>query len=106
MQNLNKISPDHPKVSYGKTGILIINLGTPESYKWIHIRSYLKEFLSDKRVIEVNRILWFFVLNFIILNLRPHKTAKKLQKDMATGFRHVSIKILYRDPKTEVTKKI
>ena len=64
MQNLKKISPDHPKVSYGKTGILIINLGTPESYKWIHIRSYLKEFLSDKRVIETTEFLWFFVIKF------------------------------------------
>ena len=59
-----------------KTGVLIVNLGTPDSTKWLDIRRYLKEFLSDRRVIEVNPILWKFILNFIILNLRPSKTAK------------------------------
>tara|TARA_S200000501_G_C20857448_1_gene758306 strand:- start:291 stop:1295 length:1005 start_codon:yes stop_codon:yes gene_type:complete len=78
MINLKK--KDHPKTLYGKTGILIINLGTPESYSWLSIRKYLKEFLKDRRVIEVNRILWFFVLNFIILTFRPHKTARNYKK--------------------------
>ena len=66
----------HPEVKFGKTGVLIINLGTPDSTKWLDIRRYLKEFLSDKRVIEVNPILWQLILNIIILNLRPSKTAK------------------------------
>ena len=42
---------DHPQVKYGKTGVLIINLGTPDSTSWLDIRKYLKEFLSDRRVI-------------------------------------------------------
>ena len=66
----------HPEVKFGKTGVLIINLGTPDSTKWLDIRRYLKEFLSDKRVIEVNPILWQLILNIIILNFRPSKTAK------------------------------
>ena len=66
----------HHEVKFGKTGVLIINLGTPDSTKWLDIRKYLKEFLSDKRVIEVNPILWQLILNIIILNLRPSKTAK------------------------------
>ena len=66
----------HPEVKFGKTGVLIINLGTPDSTKWLDIRRYLKEFLSDRRVIEVNPILWQLILNIIILNLRPSKTAK------------------------------
>ncbi len=70
----------HPKVTFGKTGVLLINLGTPNSYKWWDIRNYLKEFLSDRRVIETNKILWFFLLNIIILNFRPHKTAKNYKK--------------------------
>ena len=49
---------DHPKIKFGKTGVLIVNLGTPDSTKWLDIRRYLKEFLSDRRVIEVNPILW------------------------------------------------
>ena len=67
---------DHPQIKFGKTGVLIVNLGTPDSTKWLDIRRYLKEFLSDRRVIEVNPILWQLILNIIILNLRPSKTAK------------------------------
>ena len=67
---------DHPEIKYGKTGALIINLGTPDSTSWFDIRKYLKEFLSDRRVIEVNPILWKIILNVFILNLRPSKTAK------------------------------
>jgi ferrochelatase len=70
----------HPEIKYGKTGVLIVNLGTPDSTSWWDIRKYLKEFLSDGRVIETNPILWWFVLNLIILNLRPHKTAKAYKK--------------------------
>ena len=67
---------EHPPIKFGKTGVLIINLGTPDSTSWLDIRKYLKEFLSDKRVIEVNPILWQIILNVFILNLRPSKTAK------------------------------
>ena len=67
---------NHPSVKYGKTGVIIINLGTPDSTNWFDIRRYLKEFLSDKRVIEVNPILWQIILNLIILTFRPSKTAK------------------------------
>ena len=67
---------NHPQIKFGKTGILIVNLGTPDSTSWFDIRKYLKEFLSDKRVIEVNPIIWKIILNVFILNLRPSKTAK------------------------------
>ncbi len=67
---------DHPTVNYGKTGVLLINLGTPDSTNWWDIRAYLKEFLSDRRVIEVNPVVWQIILNFFILTFRPSKTAK------------------------------
>ena len=70
----NKI--EHPPVNFGKTGALIVNLGTPDSTTWFDIRKYLKEFLSDKRVIEVNPIIWQVILNVFILTFRPSKTAK------------------------------
>ena len=66
---------DHPKVKFGKTGVLIINLGTPDSTSWWDIRKYLREFLSDRRVIEVNPIIWQLILNLFILTFRPSKTA-------------------------------
>ena len=67
---------NHPKVNFGKTGVLLINLGTPDSTSWWDIRKYLKEFLSDRRVIEVNPFLWQIILNLFILTFRPSKTAK------------------------------
>ncbi len=67
---------EHPAVNFGKTGVLIVNLGTPDSTSWFDIRKYLKEFLSDRRVIEVNPIIWQIILNVIILTFRPSKTAK------------------------------
>ena len=70
------MTQDHPKINYGKTGVLLINLGTPDSTGWWDIRKYLKEFLSDRRVIEVNPIIWQIILNLFILTFRPSKTAK------------------------------
>tara|TARA_B100001248_G_scaffold257226_1_gene239404 strand:- start:916 stop:1926 length:1011 start_codon:yes stop_codon:yes gene_type:complete len=70
----------HPRLPTRKTGVLLINLGTPDSTKWLDIRKYLKEFLSDKRVIEVNPILWQIILNLFILTFRPAKTAKAYKK--------------------------
>ena len=70
------MNDEHPKVNFGKTGILLINLGTPDSTSWWDIRKYLKEFLSDRRVIEVNPIIWQIILNLFILTFRPSKTAK------------------------------
>ena len=71
---------NHPEVKFGKTGVLLINLGTPDSTSWWDIRKYLKEFLSDQRVIEVNPILWQIILNLFILTFRPSKTAHAYKK--------------------------
>lgn len=58
------------------TAILLTNLGTPLSPTAHDLRIYLKEFLSDPRVIEVPRLIWWIILNFIILRVRPKKSAK------------------------------
>jgi ferrochelatase len=70
----------HPDVNFGKTGVLLVNLGTPDSTKWWDVRRYLKEFLSDRRVIEVNPIIWQVILNIFILTLRPSKSAHAYKK--------------------------
>ena len=49
---------DHPAVKPAKTGILIANLGTPDGYDYWSMRRYLNEFLSDRRVVDVNRLIW------------------------------------------------
>jgi len=72
-------SPE-PTYTHGtipKVGILLINLGTPEAPTAGALRPYLKEFLSDPRVIEIPRLVWWPILNLIILNTRPKKSAEK-----------------------------
>ena len=71
-----KKTDSHPKVNFGKNAVLLINLGTPDSTSKKDIKKYLKEFLSDNRIIEINKYFWWFILNVIILNVRPAKTAK------------------------------
>ncbi|ALB01635.1 ferrochelatase [Francisella persica ATCC VR-331] len=58
---------------YNKQAILLLNLGTPDNYDAKSIKRYLKEFLSDRRVIEANPILWKLILNLFILPVRSKK---------------------------------
>jgi len=58
-----------------RVGVLITNLGTPEAPQKKQLRRYLKQFLSDPRVVEVPRLLWWFILNGVILNIRPSRSA-------------------------------
>jgi protoporphyrin/coproporphyrin ferrochelatase len=64
----------------GSVGVLLINLGTPEDFTYWPVRRYLKEFLSDRRVIETNRLLWWPILNGIILTLRPQRSGEAYAK--------------------------
>ena len=66
----------HPAVKPRRIGVLLTNLGTPDATDYWSMRRYLKEFLSDRRVIEVNRVLWWAILNGIILTVRPGKKGK------------------------------
>ncbi len=69
-----------PAFSHGtpaRTGILVINLGTPDAPTAEAVRPYLKEFLSDPRVVEIPSAIWWPILNGIILNTRPKKSAAK-----------------------------
>ena len=88
---------NHPQVNFGKTGVLLINLGTPDSTGWWDIRKYLNEFLSDRRVIEVNPFLWKIILNLFILTFRPSKTARAykeiwMKKENISPLRYYTIK--------------
>lgn len=65
---------DHGQVS--RIGVLLTNLGTPDAPTPQALRPYLKEFLSDPRVVEFPRLLWWLILNGIILNTRPRRSAK------------------------------
>ena len=67
---------DHPKVLTPRVGVLLLNLGTPDSTGYWDMRRYLKEFLSDRRVIEVNPIFWQILLNVVILTKRPFSSGE------------------------------
>ena len=60
-----------------KVGILLANLGTPDAPTGAALRPYLRQFLSDTRVVEIPKIIWWFILNCIILVIRPKKSAAK-----------------------------
>ena len=70
----------HPPVKTGRIGVLTVNLGTPDGTDYWSMRRYLKQFLSDRRVVETPRAIWWFVLNLIILSFRPTKSGRKYQK--------------------------
>ncbi len=71
---IGPLPPGHPPVKPKKVGVLLVNLGTPDGTDYKPMRRYLKEFLSDKRVIEWPRAAWFPILYGIVLNTRPKKS--------------------------------
>ncbi|MEZ5687320.1 MAG: ferrochelatase [Caenibius sp.] len=71
---------DHPDVKTGVVGVLLVNLGTPDVPTPAAVKRYLKEFLSDRRVVEIPAIIWQPILRGIILNTRPKKSAHAYQQ--------------------------
>ncbi len=67
--------PSHPAVPAPRIGVLLVNLGTPDAPEPGPVRRYLREFLSDRRVVEIPSLLWQPILRGIILNTRPKKSA-------------------------------
>jgi ferrochelatase len=72
--------PDHPTIKDPKVGVLLLNLGTPDSPDYWPMRRYLGEFLSDRRVIETNPLLWQLILQGVILNVRPQRSGANYRK--------------------------
>ena len=97
---------NHPEVKFGKTGVLLVNLGTPDSTSWWDIRKYLKEFLSDKRVIEVNPVIWQIILNLFILTFRPSKTAHAYKKIWFKETNESPLRYFTKNQAKELGKKI
>lgn len=80
LSNADPKAPRRPKDlkmrNSAKIGVLLVNLGTPEATDYWSMRRYLKEFLSDPRVIETPRLIWWPILNLVILSLRPSRSGK------------------------------
>jgi protoporphyrin/coproporphyrin ferrochelatase len=88
---MDAMNPDLPRSSpaaapqlrdatAGRIGVLLVNLGTPDATDYWSMRRYLKEFLSDRRVIETNRVVWWFALNLVILTIRPGRKGRDYDK--------------------------
>ncbi len=67
---------NHPAVAIGRVGLLLVNLGTPDATDYFSMRRYLKEFLSDRRVVETPAIFWKPLLNLVILTTRPARRGR------------------------------
>jgi ferrochelatase len=80
MNDVSAKPAGHPALPPRRIGVLLVNLGTPDATDYWSMRKYLKEFLSDRRVIEVNRIKWWLVLNLIILSVRPGRKGRDYEK--------------------------
>jgi ferrochelatase len=74
------LPPDHPPMPPRRIGVLLVNLGTPDATDYWSMRRYLKEFLSDRRVIEENPVKWWLILNLIILSVRPARKGRDYEK--------------------------
>jgi ferrochelatase len=74
------IPANHPPVKTPRVGVLLVNLGTPEAPTAPAVRRYLKQFLSDRRVVEIPALVWQPILRGIILNVRPRKSAANYAK--------------------------
>ena len=80
MSDVSHLPPGHPAIPPRRIGVLLVNLGTPDATDYWSMRRYLKEFLSDRRVIEENPIKWWLVLNLIILTVRPGRKGRDYDK--------------------------
>ncbi len=86
----------HPPVRNGRIGVLLLNLGTPDATDYWSMRRYLKQFLSDRRVIEVPRWKWWPILNLIILSVRPSRKGKDYEKIWNTARNEGPLKTITR----------
>src|SRR5262249_46288013 len=85
-----------PAPAPSKIGLLLVNLGTPDTADAAGVRRYLKEFLADPRVIEDQGVLWQLVLHGIILRLRPRRKARDYQKIWNTERNESPLKTITR----------
>ena len=85
MTDASPMPPSHPVIPPRRIGVLLVNLGTPDATDYWSMRRYLKEFLSDRRVIEENPIKWWLILNLIILTVRAGPQGQGLRQDLEQG---------------------
>lgn len=108
-ETLNAVGPlpaGHPPVKPQKTGVLLVNLGTPDGTEAGPMRRYLKEFLSDKRVIEWPRAIWLPILYGIVLNTRPKKSGAAYASIWNTELNESPLRTFTRDQSDSLAKSL
>src|ERR1700753_223358 len=93
---MNDASPLSQRALDSRIGVLLVNLGSPDEASPDALRRYLREFLSDPRVIEDQGLLWKFVLNAIILTTRPRRRARDYAKIWNTAEKEAPLKTITR----------
>ena len=89
-----------------RIGVLLVNLGTPDATDYWSMRRYLKEFLSDRRVIEENRLKWWLILNGIILSVRPSRKGRDYDKIWNRELNEGPLKTITRAQAEKLAKKL
>ena len=74
---MSTLPAGHPPVAFGRIGVLLVNLGTPDAPETGPVRRYLAEFLSDRRVVELPPILWQPLLRGVVLMTRPQRRRRR-----------------------------
>ncbi len=103
---MNVLPEGHPPLKAAKIGVLLINLGTPEATSYWPMRRYLKEFLSDRRVIEVNPALWWVLLNGIILSFRPSKSGHAYEQIWNRELNESPLKTITRSQSAKLGERL
>ena len=97
---------EHPQVKLGRIGVLLLNLGTPDATDFWSMRRYLKQFLSDERVIEEPRWKWWPILNLIILNVRPGPKGRDYDSIWNKELNEGPLKTITRNQANELASRL
>lgn len=97
---------DHPPIASRRIGVLLVNLGTPEATDYWSMRRYLKEFLSDRRVVETSRWIWWPVLNLIILTFRPSRSGRNYKSIWNEALKELPLKTITRAQSVKLAARL
>jgi len=97
---------DHPPIEIPTVAVLLVNLGTPDEPTASAVRRYLREFLSDPRVVELPRALWLPILHGVILNVRPAATAKTYKTIWRDNPAESPLRFFTREQASELAKSL
>jgi len=100
------LPPGHPPIRTPKVGVLLLNLGTPDAFDYWSMRRYLGEFLSDRRVIETNPLLWQPLLQGIILSTRPQKSGENYKRIWDYQAGDSPLRVITRQQTTKLQERL